>query len=900
MANSSHNAMLRAIGYLSFLFLPFLVFYWMIPFVSHLTLGNDYCEFSIQFQMEMLYSIKHGCFPLYSPGFVGGATSSALTWSEVFHPLPYVAWALPGYWSGKALELNTLLRLISLGLAHLMLFLFLRRMRVGGMFAFLISFVTVYNMRMLDMFRFGASAESYVAFLLLCTAIAWQYLARSKRMGPLCIALGAYLLISAGNPQMAYYGLLGAGFVVLIAPFFLRALMPDIEISAGRVVIYYAQAFVWMALGGMLSAAYAFPFYFDFMASNAGRAAQKYIFSVGFSDNVYGNLSSIFNPFHSDVFGSFGGSTLIVVAAMLPLALLVNQKIDRVALMIWLMCAVVFVYMLGAATPLHYAFWRMFPLASSFRAPGRISMILPFLMLLLLAWLVRQKDLSFRLGGRAFLVPAYAFLAPICGALYLLFNSVPLYGLQIREIHTPARLNQIPHAAELFVLATGIATLGLLTLYGLLPRLRLALGVLLAVATIAQVTGILRYGNWIYQKWDMPTIEKMDSDKRERLSYEYHPGALLGTKDVVRHVETEGMFLEPKMARLCERWVSVGSIDEAYRRMHEGMAPDLAIVEKFDGPPSPVAPVTDASEKISLRYSSFNRVVFDVVCSRPCFLVFSWPFSSHWSATVNGAAAPIYRANGIEQALWLPADKAVVEFRYWSSSAFRGVLISCLTAIGVAWFLAGGIRRRSLRIACFVAAPIVFGSLFGIWRYSLYHGENLGTRYEWTQQSRPSLENLAYGKKTTSSSSFFLYPFLYESARGVDGEHDLHSWFSTQDEEAAWWQVDLGKEQPLGRIVIYDQKDIVQMMRQGRTDVWSQTIIPPDLANIALLPFDVLVSSNGKDYRKVRAIIRDGKTREWSIDLAGERARFVKVQLAGKGHLALAEVEVYGAAMEGH
>ena len=55
--------------YFIIILLPFLLLYWMIPFVSNLTIGNDYPLYSIQWQMELLFSIKTGSFPLYAPGF---------------------------------------------------------------------------------------------------------------------------------------------------------------------------------------------------------------------------------------------------------------------------------------------------------------------------------------------------------------------------------------------------------------------------------------------------------------------------------------------------------------------------------------------------------------------------------------------------------------------------------------------------------------------------------------------------------------------------------------------------------------------------------------------------------------------------------------------------------------
>jgi hypothetical protein len=150
--------------YFIIIVLPFLFFYWMIPFASNLTIGNDYQHYSIEWQMELLFSIKSGSFPLYVPGFAFGHSSSTLTLGQVFHPISHIASFLPGYWDGKALQWNTFLRLLHLGLTHLALFSFLRKIRLTILFSFLLSCITVYNLRMLDLFRFAASLETYTGF----------------------------------------------------------------------------------------------------------------------------------------------------------------------------------------------------------------------------------------------------------------------------------------------------------------------------------------------------------------------------------------------------------------------------------------------------------------------------------------------------------------------------------------------------------------------------------------------------------------------------------------------------------------------------------------------------------------------------------------------------------------
>ena len=123
--------------YTFIVFLPFLVFYWQVPFLADMTIGNDYTGCTIQEQMELQYALAHGFFPLYVPGFHGGQTSAALTLGQLYHPFPHLASMLPGYWKGNALQWITLLRLLSLGLVQLGLFILLRRLRISTIFSFI-------------------------------------------------------------------------------------------------------------------------------------------------------------------------------------------------------------------------------------------------------------------------------------------------------------------------------------------------------------------------------------------------------------------------------------------------------------------------------------------------------------------------------------------------------------------------------------------------------------------------------------------------------------------------------------------------------------------------------------------------------------------------------------------
>ena len=139
------------LSYVAILLLPIAVFYWFLPFWSQLSIGSDYTIFSIQSQLELQYSLFHGTFPLYSPGFAMGRASAALTLGQLYHPISYLAAHMPGYWQGLALDWNTFFRLLSLGVCQVVLFILFRHLNIMALPAFILSFLAVYNLRMLVM-----------------------------------------------------------------------------------------------------------------------------------------------------------------------------------------------------------------------------------------------------------------------------------------------------------------------------------------------------------------------------------------------------------------------------------------------------------------------------------------------------------------------------------------------------------------------------------------------------------------------------------------------------------------------------------------------------------------------------------------------------------------------------
>jgi hypothetical protein len=694
--------------------LPFVVLYWLVPFCGDWSIGNDYSTYSIENQMEPQYSLARGSFPLYAPGFAGGRSAAAFTLGQTYHPLSHLAAHTPGYWQGFALEWNTFWRLISLGLTHLVLFNLLRRLDLRTDVAFIISFLTVYNQRMLDLFRYGASLENYTGFLLLCGAMAHFYVRPRRVAGPLSIIGATSLLICGGHPQMAYLGFIGAALMGLAIPPVVAAIKTDLTSSWRTASRFYATTGLCVGLGVLLASAYTLPFYFEFLQDAPSRVGRTYEWSASFSDRIGGALNSFFHPLRADVHGAFGSSPLILVAVLAPLLGLTGRKGSRIMIILVLAVAAIVLCSVGNA-PIHYLFWKYVPLANSFRVPGRITMLLPPILMFVLAWFFRAEENE--TANRKTVIAPWQLL--LLASPIFIGGFTLLAGPGFAD-YVPSKIQPRPAWVDPFIFWSGLVCLVLATIRATRFPVRIAAGCLLMCVVVFQGIVQLRYGTWIIQRQPTPTLEHMDQAKRANLAYApAYPGFGMESKTVI------------KRGALPSPWAAF------YRQ--ETNAPSAAsksdpiTVRRPDEPGAFPAAGEDVSgkDRIATAYTAFNRVVFDVDALRPGFLVLSVPFSPQWKASVDSRDSAVHRTDLNEQAVWLDPGKHKVEFRFHSPTAVAGMMISCLTAILTGVFLAWRGRPGWVRRAALVAVVLVPMGGFAWWWHSLYRGEDLRTKYVW-------------------------------------------------------------------------------------------------------------------------------------------------------------------------
>jgi alpha-L-fucosidase len=132
-------------------------------------------------------------------------------------------------------------------------------------------------------------------------------------------------------------------------------------------------------------------------------------------------------------------------------------------------------------------------------------------------------------------------------------------------------------------------------------------------------------------------------------------------------------------------------------------------------------------------------------------------------------------------------------------------------------------------------------------------------------------QNLAAGATATQSSTIPGYsaPASLAIDGNTDGNFHHGSVSHTNSEAGAWWQVDLGSDQPINDVVVFN-----------RTDCCAER-----LSN-----FRVTVTGDSDPIVSRSTVIRDSSPR--AVVPITSYGRYVKIQLVGTGYLALAEVQV--------
>lgn len=732
----------------SILVLPFLVLIWLIPIFSVYTIGNDYAGYSINQQMELMFSIKSLTYPLFVPGFEGGHSSAALTLGQLWHPISRIASISPGYWNGHALEWGTFYRLLSLGVANLVIFHLLNKLNITPVMSFILSFIAIYNLRMLDLFRYGASLEAYSGLFFLMAAIGFHYLQKASYSGIIWITLATYWLTTSGHPQFFYLCLLSVFLYGACVPFIFQAIGIRGETPTRSVFRFYCSTIIAIFLGFLLSSNYLIPFIFEVLVTNSERVGKAYELSLGYQETPIGLLNSFFYPLYSDVHGNFGGSTLFILFLFCTV-FGICKRIPLVVWIIWASIIGIFILGLGDMTILHYFYWKILPFTDSQRIAGRITVLIPPLIMLLLSWHFRLSTNANNLANATVKPSNTSIIFVTSISIYIVyFLWVSKYWLT-SAYFTPLQINS-NHPEYLNYVVFGLGVLSLISLWAYqinthrehhsmqFGHTSAIVSSILCISVLLHVGLQLRYGTWVLWKSPMVTFETMNEDKSTSVLYAYNPPANvtygMRTDDVVTY--QNNTFKSPPLAKFYFSSIHTSNSESVYRLLKKPENRNVAIVENKD-----IAKdreflnlVPNASANLTLNYNTFNRFDFTVSSSTPAWFVLGLPYSyGAWRVQVDNVEFEPRRVNGNLVGVQLPKGIHSLNFLYTSKSTIYGFILSSFAAIillGIGIKTNSYQQKRSTPRLIFLLV-LIFAHLFTIIDSynSLYKGNSLKTIY---------------------------------------------------------------------------------------------------------------------------------------------------------------------------
>ncbi|MEO8360450.1 MAG: YfhO family protein [Vicinamibacteria bacterium] len=152
-------------------------------------------------------------------------------------------------------------------------------------------------------------------------------------------------------------------------------------------------------------------------------------------------------------------------------------------------------------------------------------------------------------------------------------------------------------------------------------------------------------------------------------------------------------------AYVVSRIQTVLSSDDALRAMESAEFDPRNTIIRVEGTrmvaPAP-GPEIEPRARVQLEEPSEMRSVVHAQLAAPGTLVLLNAFSEGWRARVDGASAPLKRANLIFQSVDLPAGNHVVEVDYQTPGLALGAALSALGWAFVIWQATARIRRRGI------------------------------------------------------------------------------------------------------------------------------------------------------------------------------------------------------------
>jgi len=704
--------------------MPWIVFFWLVPGFSSLTIGNDYPVFSILAQIDILYSFKTGAFPLIVPGPENGVPVGGLTLGGLFHPQTYLSSIIPGFWDGKALQIVTVFRLLFLGIAHLALFRIFLKLKLSKIGAAMISSLPLYNLKALDSFRYGASFENYIGFIFVVCSVFFLRMRQLNREPVLIswysLIISSYLLLVGGHPQWMFILFGGSLVVTLLVPSILNAFWEKPKSPTRPFWILTTAGF---AISLTLASPYLLSFTIDFLSLNSTRGQMSYLETLQFGHTFSEMINIFFMPFKSEVHSSFSSSPLLFISLVLPpVAFLLKKRFPAPLLVLWFLVFFILSYTLGSLTPIHKLFYQL-PFFGSFRVPGRFALLIPLFSSLILAWAFRSWTQMKEPIGIGSLVTLVATLA------HRFFYSS---GNQPR--YSPYQIQRLSEQMNHYELVGALLiSFFLIFLCWSGEKKSRLFSTTLFISLFAYCTLLLRFGTWTTPQSPSISFNQMKEQKRKGTrnaqSVWGHGMAL----HVVSEFKKRNRGLLPRLAYLSSSLSLTETGREALENFIGQKNPGHVFIPRSQLSQEIIsalsAPMEAQAGTVSLERISYNQFRFKSTVSSPCFLVLGVPLGHHqWIASTPDSTLKVFDSNGGYPAVFLGGSGTWdITFSYESRAIEVGIIIALFTLLA----LISGTVGSQYRLPILVLGAVLCSFIFFAFKDSLYSGESWGTSYEW-------------------------------------------------------------------------------------------------------------------------------------------------------------------------
>jgi hypothetical protein len=107
---------------------------------------------------------------------------------------------------------------------------------------------------------------------------------------------------------------------------------------------------------------------------------------------------------------------------------------------------------------------------------------------------------------------------------------------------------------------------------------------------------------------------------------------------------------------------------------------ELVVLELMSQEGPPALEYEAGPAQITVSETGLNEVTIKATLAQPGFVVLADAYYPGWQATIDDQPAPLYRANSVTRALYVPQGEHIIQYQFRPSDFYGGSIIS-----GIAW-----------------------------------------------------------------------------------------------------------------------------------------------------------------------------------------------------------------------